>query len=78
MLRVQRTCLKLSCDVHEAAVLILALLMKEVSPSECSSDFSPCYMHIFNVPVTYSNYSQLSTKCTIVGFLGNFPGKLYF
>lgn len=78
MLRVQWTCLNLSCDLHEAAVLILALLVKDFSPSECSSDFSPCYMHIFTVPVTYSNYSQMSTKSTIVDFLGNFPGKLYF
>lgn len=63
MLRVQWTCLKLSCDLHEAAVLILALLMKDFSPSECSSDFSPsCYMRIFSVPVTYNNYSQMSTK----------------
>lgn len=37
---------KLPGGLHEAAVLILALLMKDFSPSECSLDFSPCYVHI--------------------------------
>lgn len=79
MLRVQWTCQKLSCDLQEAAGLILEQLMEEFSLSEGSSEFPPsCCMHIFNVPVTSSNYSQMPTKCTIVDFLGNVPGKLYF
>lgn len=37
---------KLPGGLDEAAVLIPALLMKGFSLSECSLDFSPCYVHI--------------------------------
>lgn len=37
---------KLCGGLDEAAVLILALLMKDFSLFECSLDFSPCYVHI--------------------------------
>lgn len=38
--------LKLSEGLGEASVLILALLMRDFSLSECSLAFSPCYVHI--------------------------------